>query len=107
MEASEYCIITTTTDSKQNAEAITQQLLEKKLVACVQSFPVQSAYHWEGKITASEEILLQMKTKRALFEKVMAEIEHLHAYEVPEILMVPLAAANRGYLEWLEESINP
>ena len=103
MEASEYCIITTTTDSKENAEAITQLLLEKKLVACVQSSIIQSTYHWEERIAASEEILLAMKTKRALFEKVQAEIEQLHAYDVPEILMVPLAGANRSYLQWIAE----
>lgn len=103
MEASEYCIVTTTTDSKENAEAITQRLLEKKLVACVQSSIIQSTYHWEERIAVSEEILLAMKTKRALFEKVQAEIEQLHAYDVPEILMVPLAGANRSYLQWIEK----
>jgi len=108
MEAYEYCIITTTTDSKENAETITQFLVENKLVACVQSTTVQSTYYWGGSITESEEILLQMKTRRSLFEKVQTHIEHLHAYEVPEIIMVPLAAANRGYLQWIEaETVNP
>lgn len=108
MEASDYCIITTTTDSKENADAITQQLLEKKLVACVQSTTIQSAYHWEGKVMQSEEILLQMKSRRSLFEKVQTEIEHLHTYDVPEIIMVPMAGANLHYLQWIEEeTINP
>lgn len=103
MEASDYCIITTTTDSKENADAITQRLLEKKLVACVQSTTIQSAYHWEGKIINSVEIRLQMKTKRSLFEKIQTEIEHLHTYDVPEIIMVPMAGANSPYLQWIEE----
>jgi len=103
MEASDYCIISTTTDSKENADAITQLLLEKKLIACVQSTVIQSAYHWQGQIIKTEEILLQMKTKRSLFEKVQTEIEHLHTYDVPEIIMVPMAAANLRYLQWIEE----
>ena len=103
MEASDYCIITTTTDSKENADAITQLLLEKKLVACVQSTTIQSAYHWEGKIIQSEEIRLQMKTKRSLFEKIQTEIEHLHTYDLPEIIMVPMTGANPDYLQWIEE----
>ena len=90
MEASDYCIISTTTDSKENADTITQLLLEKKLVACIQSSIIQSAYSWQKKIIHSEEILLQMKTKRSLFEKVRTEIEHLHTYDVPEIIMVPI-----------------
>ena len=103
MEASDYCIITTTTDSKENANAITQRLLEKKLVACVQSTTIQSAYHWEEKITKSEEIHLQMKTKRSLFENIQTEIEHLHTYDVPEIIMIPMEGANLHYLQWIEE----
>jgi periplasmic divalent cation tolerance protein len=103
MEASDYCSISTTTDSKENANAITQLLLEKKLIACVQSTVIQSAYHWQGKIIKSEEILLQMKTKRSLFEKIQIEIEHLHTYDVPEIIMIPLADANLSYIQWIEE----
>ena len=105
MEASDYCLISTTTDTKENANAITQILLEKKLIACVQSSIIQSTYHWQGKLTASEEILLQMKTKSSLFEKIQTEIEQLHAYEVPEIIMVPMAGANALYLQWIEEVI--
>ncbi len=103
MEASDYCVISTTTDSKENADAITQLLLDKKLIACVQSTTIQSAYHWQGKIIKSEEILLQMKSKRSLFEKVQREIEHLHTYDVPEIIMIPMADANLRYLQWIEE----
>ena len=103
MEASDYCIISTTTDSKENADAITQRLLEKKLVACVQSTTIHSVYYWEGKITESEEIHLQMKTKRSLFENIQTEIEHLHTYDVPEIIMVPMEGANLHYLQWIEE----
>ena len=103
MEASDFCIISTTTDTKENADAITQLLLEKKLVACVQSTVIQSTYHWQENIIKSEEILLQMKTKSSLFEKVQREIEHLHTYDVPEIIMVPMAGANLLYLQWLEE----
>ncbi|MBT8349446.1 MAG: divalent-cation tolerance protein CutA [Sulfurovum sp.] len=102
MEASDYCLISTTTDSKENADTITQLLLEKKLVTCVQSTVIQSAYHWQGQIINSEEILLQMKTKRSLFEKIQTEIEHQHTYDVPEIIMLPLADANVPYLQWIE-----
>jgi periplasmic divalent cation tolerance protein len=105
MKASDYCLIITTTDTKENADAITQLLLEEKLVACVQSTMIQSSYHWERKIIKSEEIHLQMKSKRSLFEKVQRAIEHLHTYDVPEIIMLPIEDANPSYLQWLEEEI--
>ncbi len=50
MKASDYCIISTTTDTKENAEMITQTLLQKKLVACVQSDTIMSSYRWQEKI---------------------------------------------------------
>jgi periplasmic divalent cation tolerance protein len=49
------------------------------------------------------EIRLEMKTKRSLFENIQTEIEHLHTYEVPEIIMVPMAGANSPYLQWIEK----
>ncbi len=103
MEASDYCIVSTTTDTIENAEIITQSLLEKKLIACAQRTTTQSAYRWKGKIIESEEILLQMKTKKSLFADIKKEIEALHTYEVPEIIMIPLFDANEFYLEWIEK----
>jgi len=103
MEVYDFCIITTTTDTKENADVITQMLLMKKLVACVQSSTVQSTYHWQGEINNGVEILLTMKTKRSLFEKVQTEIQHLHSYDVPEIIMLPIVSANPSYLRWLKE----
>lgn len=103
MDASDFCIITTTTDTKDNADAITELLLEKKLVACVQSSTIQSAYHWQGGIVRSEEILLQLKTQKALFKTIQTQIEALHTYDVPEIIMLSIEDANSAYLQWIKE----
>jgi len=103
MNTSDYCIVSTTTDTKENVEEITQRLLHKKLVACVQTEHIKSAYRWQGKIIFADEIQLQMKTKTSLFDKIKTEIETLHTYDVPEIIILPLMNANRSYLEWIEK----
>lgn len=103
MEASEFAIITTTTDTKENARIITKVLLEKKLIACAQCTATQSSYRWQGKIIEDEEIYLQMKTKQSLFPNIKKEIESLHTYETPEIIMTPLLDANLKYLQWIED----
>ncbi|HIQ26892.1 MAG TPA: divalent-cation tolerance protein CutA [Sulfurovum sp.] len=103
MEASEFAIITTTTDTKENARIITKVLLEKKLIACAQCTATQSSYRWQGKIIEDEEIYLQMKTKQSLFSNIKKEIESLHTYETPEIIMTPLLDANLKYLQWIED----
>jgi len=108
MKPSEFCIIITSTDSRENATLITQTLLEKKLAACVQSSTVQSAYRWQGKVISSEEFRLEIKTRASLYDEVKAQITALHIYEIPEILMLPLMDGNAAYLKWIEEeTISP
>jgi len=103
MNASDYCIIRTTTDTIENADSISSLLLQKKLIACAQRTIIQSAYRWQGKIIESEEVLLQMKTKKSLFLEIEKEIEALHTYDVPEIVMIPLLDANDYYLSWIDK----
>ena len=103
MTASKYCTITVTTDSEENALLITQTLLEKKLVACVQSSTIQSAYTWQGKVMSTEEIRLEVKTKVALFDEIKNIILKLHTYDVPEILMFSCDGGDNNYFKWIEE----
>ena len=103
MKTKNYCIITTTIDDENIADQISTALLKDHWVACVQSHTVQSNYHWNGALETSEEILLQMKTKASLFEEIKVQIEALHTYDVPEIIMTSILDANEDYLKWIEE----
>ena len=103
MKTTNYCIITTTIDNETIAEQISTSLLQERLVACVQSYPIQSRYHWNGNLEDSKEILLQMKTRTSLFEKVKTKIEALHSYDTPEIIMTAMVDANESYLMWIDE----
>ncbi|MCF6206334.1 MAG: divalent-cation tolerance protein CutA [Sulfurovum sp.] len=103
MKASDYCTVTTTTDTQENVERITQTLLQEELAACIQSTPIESAYRWKGKIIHSKEIRLEIKTKVSLFAEVKETIEKLHTYDVPEILMITMEDAKFDYLRWIDE----
>ena len=103
MKPSDCCMITTTTDSKENADIITEALLQKHLVACVQYINIESSYSWQGKVVSSSELQLQMKTKTSFFKEIKDEIEKLHTYDVPEIVMVPLLDVNVSYMKWINE----
>ncbi len=103
MKASDYCTVTTTTDTQENVERITQTLLQEELAACIQSTPIESAYRWKGKIIHSKEIKLEIKTKVSLFAEVKKTIEKLHTYDVPEILMITMEDAKFDYLRWIDE----
>ena len=98
---SKYCLITTTCDSKEIADKITNNLLDKKLAACVQSININSSYHWKGKIENTDEILLQIKTKKSLYNKIEKEILLFTNYETPQIVSYEIKDGFKGYLDWI------
>ncbi len=85
------------------AAKIAKLLIDEKLAACVQLLPIESFYVWQGKTQNETELLLLIKTRRALFDTAIARIKELHSYTVPEIVALPFAAGFAGYLNWIDE----
>ncbi|BAF72282.1 divalent-cation tolerance protein CutA [Sulfurovum sp. NBC37-1] len=102
MNETRYCIVTTTIDNEARAREMGRAMLEAKLIACAQLYPIESLYCWEGSLDESKEFLLQMKTKNEHFPAIKKQILQRHTYEVPEILMTPILDANGAYLAWIE-----
>jgi periplasmic divalent cation tolerance protein len=100
----DYLQVVTTTANRQDAERIARALVEQRLAACVQIVgPITSTYRWKGEIETSEEWQCWAKSRGELFERIEQAIRHLHPYEVPEILAVPVVAGSEKYLAWLWE----
>lgn len=99
----EYCMITTTFENKEEANKVIDCLLEKRLVSCCQITNITSSYHWKGKIAHSDEVLLQMKSKKELYKEIETEILRLHSYETPQIIMYDIKDGYIGYLDWIED----
>lgn len=103
METGSHIQITTTTDTRERAEAIARALVGQRLVACAQICgPIASTYWWKGKIECADEWMIVMKTREALYEKAEQAIRALHPYETPEIIAVPIKAGLAEYLRWIE-----
>ena len=101
-----YIQISTTTETKEQAQKIAKYLVEQKLAACVQiSGPIESIYRWKGKVETANEYLCLIKTRESLFGLVEAAIKQLHPYETPEIIAVPIIKGSREYWKWLDEEI--
>lgn len=94
-----------TVASKQEAETLVQQLLEEKLIACANMWPVSSHFRWGGKVEQAEEFLVLMKSRLDLFEALSERVSALHSYEVPEVLALPIVAGSSAYVSWLGESL--
>ena len=82
---SKHCVIFISTGSKEEAEKVSQGLVEDKLAFCVSSIPkMQSTYYWEDKIHVDEEFLLIVKTRTDHYEAVERWIKNIHIYKFPE-----------------------
>ncbi len=102
-------VVLVTCASAKEARKIARAVVEQRLAACanILSSPVQSVYRWKGSAESAKEFLLIIKTTKARFSKLRAEVKRLHTYEVPEIIALPVATGATNYLAWISESVRP
>ncbi|MEK7253880.1 MAG: divalent-cation tolerance protein CutA [Bacteroidota bacterium] len=99
-----FTILYITHPDEQTAKKITSHLLEKKLVACGNIFPITSAFWWKNEIQHEAEWVSIVKTATELGQVVQAEVEKIHSYEVPCIMRFEVSA-NEAYERWIRESV--
>lgn len=103
--SSQYVTALTTVPSETVATQIAEALVSAKLVACVNTIPgVKSTYWWQGKLHHDSELLLFMKTRRALVPSLVDHINRLHPYDLPEVITQPIDGGSVPYLNWIAES---
>ncbi len=93
---------------KATAEKIARTLLEEKIVGCANIIPgMESMYRWQGKIEASSEYILLLKTLKTsdAQNRITNRVQELHPYEVPCVMTLPVLGINESFKNWLEESL--
>jgi periplasmic divalent cation tolerance protein len=105
--ADQAIVMVTTVGDEEQANEIARELVLRRHAACVNILPgVRSVYRWKGKICRDSEFLLIVKTMAHEFEAVRAAIHELHAYELPEILAFDISRGDRGFLDWIGQSLD-
>lgn len=100
-----FAVVQVAAGSDAEAERIAEALLAEGLAACVQLSAIRSRYVWKGAVERADEVLVSIKTRADLFEAVRARVRELHAYDTPEVVMVPIVAGDADYLAWVAESV--
>ena len=101
----EFIVIFCSTSSKNEAGKIANDIVQKRLAACVNIIEgLTSIYEWEGKICSENEFLMIIKSKKILFDEIKREILSMHSYKVPEIISLPVADGLDSYLNWIREN---
>ena len=101
-------VVLTTCSSDEEAARVARHLVERRLAACVNLVSgVRSVYHWQGKIDESGEVLLVIKSSRALLPELKEALAAAHSYEVPEVIALPVVDGSAAYLAWMERELKP
>ena len=103
--ASEVVVVLTTLPEEADAAAFAETLVAERLAACVSiGAPMTSVYTWKGTVERASERQLLLKTVRAKLPAIEARLAALHPYEVPELLVLPVAGGGDAYLAWVRAS---
>lgn len=101
-------LVMTSVGTEQQAVEISEELIARRLATCVNIVPcLRSIYRWKGKICEDTEYLLLIKTPERFFEQVSAAIREFHSYELPEILALPVTAAEANFHQWVLDMVEP
>ena len=99
-------VVLTTTGPEFDARAFARELVEQKLVACVNIVDrIHSVYRWEGRVTEDGEQLLIMKTVAERIAALKDAVFARHPYEVPEFVVLSIDRIEGPYRDWLVESV--
>jgi periplasmic divalent cation tolerance protein len=97
-------IIFSTYPNKKSVTTIANELIQNKIIACVNVIKITSTYSWEGKIENASEYLALFKTTQTNKKTLKEKIQSSHPYQIPEIAEIDITSINKSYLKWLVES---
>lgn len=106
MEHDPMLLIFITTGTEKEAQTIAEVLLQQRKATCVNIVDaVSSLFWWEGKIDSGRESLLMVKTRASVLEELVGLVKEVHAYDIPEIIAVPILGGNPDYLDWIAREV--
>lgn len=97
--------IYTTCANEKEAKLLGKLIIDKKMGVCVDYWPINSIYNWEGDLKEVSQIMLMITTLEHKLEEVNDLISEHHSYSTPLIAGVDICRMNRAYKEWMTEKI--
>jgi periplasmic divalent cation tolerance protein len=102
---SDIVTVTIAFGSAEEAEEMAAALVEARLAACAQVWPISSIYRWQGEIEQAQEHRLEGKTLASALPALESFIRERHSYEVPEIIAHATSFVSESYSRWIEENV--
>jgi periplasmic divalent cation tolerance protein len=106
MPKSSFILAITSVPTNKHAHKISKDLLEIRLVACVNIIDkVDSMFRWNNKIVLEREVIMIIKTIKSNDEKLKTYILNNHPYDNPELIFLPIDSGLNNYLKWIEKEV--
>ena len=103
-DASEVVLALSTAPDADSAARVARTLVDERLIACANLVPgLTSIYRWQSAVQTDAEVLLLMKTRRALVGRLKERLPELHPYDVPELLVVGVTDGLAPYCAWVRD----
>ncbi len=100
-----FSIVYITAGSMDEAKSIGRVLVEERLAACVNIFPISSIYRWKDNIEEAGEFVMLVKTVTGKVKDIEIRVKQLHSYEVPCVISLKMDSGSEDYLKWIEECV--
>ncbi len=101
-----FSIIYITAGDMAEAKNIGRKLIEERLAACVNIFPITSIFRWKNNIDESNEFGIIVKTKTDKIKEIEKRVKEIHSYEVPCVISFRIDEGSADYLKWISESVD-
>lgn len=102
---SKYLQVLISAEDKQQADAILNTLLEKKLVTGGQMINAPARFLWKGKITDMDYFTITSFSLVKNKARIISEVKIVSVEEVPMIQFIPFDG-NQELLDWIDKTLN-
>lgn len=100
-----FSIIYITAGDMEEAKKIGRALVDERLAACVNIFPITSIFRWKGNIDEAQEFGIIAKTKSEKIKDIEKRVKEIHSYEVPCVVSFRINEGSADFLKWIKESV--
>lgn len=89
----------------EEADRISNVLLDKKLIACAKKMSIESTFWWQGKKDNAKEVLVILETVEDKFEQIEKEVKLLHSYDTPMLFSLVVSQTTKQVNDWLKKEV--
>lgn len=94
----------TTTSTKEDAERLATEAVERRLAACCHvDGPILSVYRWEGEVQKEQEYRVTFKFLSQKTPALENWLIDSHPYANPQWIAVPAERISQNYLIWAQK----